>query len=168
MFSKLSRGNVPIRFVKVEAKVETKIEAKVEAKLIGEFDAPFRLKDRIDPIRHTYDFVIVDTPPILAVTDPTSIAPRVDGVLLAMRLSRHTRDLGRRTLEQLRDVGATMAGIVINGVEESDGYGYGSYRYSDYQYYYKSYDDGYGHERNAKEDYFSEDRSESIDADILL
>ena len=122
----------------------------------------------IQVLREKYDYVIVDTPPILAVTDPTSIAPRVDGVLLAMRLSRHTRDLGRRTLEQLRDVGATMAGIVINGVEESDGYGYGSYRYSDYQYYYKSYDDGYGHERNAKEDYFSEDRSESIDADILL
>jgi len=39
--------------------------AKVEAKLIGEFDAPFRLKDRIDPVRHNYDFVIVDTPPTL-------------------------------------------------------------------------------------------------------
>lgn len=119
-------------------------------------------------LREKYDYVIVDTPPILAVTDPTSIAPRVDGVLLAMRLSRHTRDLGRRTLEQLRDVGATMSGIVINGVEESDGYGYGSYRYSDYQYYYKSYDDGYGHEGKAKEDYFSEDRSDSNDAEILL
>ena len=101
-------------------------------------------------------------------TDPTSIAPRVDGVLLAMRLSRHTRDLGRRTLEQLRDVGATVSGIVINGVEESDGYGYGTYRYSDYQYYYKSYDYGYGNEGKAKEDYYSEDKAESTDADILL
>ncbi|MEJ7590168.1 MAG: polysaccharide biosynthesis tyrosine autokinase [Planctomycetaceae bacterium] len=116
----------------------------------------------LEVLREKYDYVIVDTPPILAVTDPTSIAPRVDGVLLAMRLGRNTRDLGRRTLDQLRDVGATVSGIVINGVEESDGYGYGS------QYYYKSYDYGYGHEGKAKEDYFSEERSESTDADIVL
>ncbi len=44
-----------------------------------------------------------------------------------MRLSRHTRDLGRRTVEQLRDVGATISGIVVNGVEERDAYGYGNY-----------------------------------------
>ena len=122
----------------------------------------------LEVLREKYDYVIVDTPPVLAVTDPTSIAPRVDGVLLAMRLSRHTRDLGRRTLEQLRDVGATVSGIVINGVEESDGYGYGSYRYSDYQYYYKNYNYAYDNEGKAKGDYFSEDRSESTDADIVL
>ena len=122
----------------------------------------------LEVLREKYDYVIIDTPPILAVTDPTSIAPRVDGVLLAMRLSRHTRDLGRRTLEQLRDVGATISGIVINGVEESDGYGYGTYRYSDYQYYYKSYDYGYGNEGKAKEDYYTEDKAESSDADVVL
>jgi Mrp family chromosome partitioning ATPase len=82
-----------------------------------------------------------------------------------MRLSRHTRDLGRRTLEQLRDVGATVTGIVINGVEESDGYGYGSYRYSDYQYYYKSYGHNYGDIGKLREDYFSEELAESSGAD---
>ena len=122
----------------------------------------------LEVLREKYDYVIVDTPPILAVTDPTSIAARVDGVLLAMRLSRHTRDLGRRTLEQLRDVGATVSGIVINGVEEADGYGYGTYRYSDYQYYYKSYDYGYSKEGKSKDDYYSEDQADSTDADILL
>ena len=122
----------------------------------------------LEVLRQKYDYVIIDTPPILAVTDPTSIAPRVDGVLIAMRLSRHTRDLGRRTLEQLRDVGATVSGIVINGVEESDGYGYGTYRYSDYQYYYKSNDYGYGNEGKAKEDYYSDDQAESTDANIVL
>ncbi len=124
----------------------------------------------LEVLREKYDYVIIDTPPILAVTDPTSIAPRVDGVLLAMRLSRHTRDLGRRTLEQLRDVGATVSGIVINGVEEADGYGYGSYRYSDYKYYYKSYDYGYGKGGKGKDDYFAEDKSEAAttDADVVL
>ncbi len=39
--------------------------AKIESKLVGEFDAPFRLKDRFDPLRGHYDFIIIDTPPTL-------------------------------------------------------------------------------------------------------
>jgi chromosome partitioning protein len=39
--------------------------AKFESKLIGEFDAPFRLKDRLEPLTSYYDFIIIDTPPTL-------------------------------------------------------------------------------------------------------
>lgn len=39
--------------------------AKLEGKLVGELDAPFRLKDRLDPIIRNYDVVIIDTPPTL-------------------------------------------------------------------------------------------------------
>lgn len=39
--------------------------AKLEGKLVGELDAPFRLKDRLDPISNAYDVVIIDTPPTL-------------------------------------------------------------------------------------------------------
>lgn len=39
--------------------------AKFESKLIGEFDAPFRLKDRIDGASKKYDYVLIDTPPTL-------------------------------------------------------------------------------------------------------
>jgi chromosome partitioning protein len=39
--------------------------AKFESKLIGEFDAPFRLKDRMDGLTKIYDFIIIDTPPTL-------------------------------------------------------------------------------------------------------
>ncbi len=39
--------------------------AKLEGKLIGELDAPFRLKDRIDPVNLHYDIVVIDTPPTL-------------------------------------------------------------------------------------------------------
>jgi chromosome partitioning protein len=39
--------------------------AKLEARLVGELDAPFRLKDKIDPIANNYDVVILDTPPTL-------------------------------------------------------------------------------------------------------
>jgi chromosome partitioning protein len=39
--------------------------AKIESKLIGEFDAPFRLKDRIESLTKVYDYIIIDTPPTL-------------------------------------------------------------------------------------------------------
>jgi len=118
----------------------------------------------IEVLREKFDYVIIDTPPILAVTDPTSVAPRVDGVLLAMRLSRHTRDLGRRTLEQLRDVGAMVSGIVINGVDEADGYGYGSYRYADYKYNSGSY----GYVGKGNNDYYSDEHEVSAGSEKLL
>jgi chromosome partitioning protein len=39
--------------------------AKLEAKLVGELDAHFRLKDRLESVRGTYDFIVIDTPPAL-------------------------------------------------------------------------------------------------------
>jgi chromosome partitioning protein len=39
--------------------------AKLEAKLVGEMDAHFRLKDRLEPIRENYEFIVIDCPPTL-------------------------------------------------------------------------------------------------------
>jgi len=39
--------------------------AKLESKLVGDFDAPFRLKDRIEPFRLNYSVIVIDTPPTL-------------------------------------------------------------------------------------------------------
>jgi chromosome partitioning protein len=39
--------------------------AKFESKLLGEFDAPFRLKDRIEALTKLYDYILIDTPPTL-------------------------------------------------------------------------------------------------------
>lgn len=39
--------------------------AKFESQMVGEFDAPYRAKDRLDPLRYRYSFIILDTPPTL-------------------------------------------------------------------------------------------------------
>ena len=59
-------------------------------------------------MRDKYDFVIVDTPPMLAVTDPSVVAPRVDAVLLVLRLTKHARDAASQSIEVLNSLGAVF------------------------------------------------------------
>jgi capsular exopolysaccharide synthesis family protein len=104
-----------------------------------------RFKELLDVIRERYDFVLVDTPPLLAVTDPCVVAPRVDGVLLNIRASKDGRPSAIRAKEILNTLGVTVLGVVVNGVDgdgKSGGYGYDYYSYSYRNGYYRS-DDGY-------------------------
>jgi capsular exopolysaccharide synthesis family protein len=88
-------------------------------------------------LREQYDFVIIDTPPLLAVTDPCIVVPHVDGVILTVRISKNARPHAIRAREILAGLKATVLGVVVNGVGgDSQGYGYDSYRYG---YTYKSY-----------------------------
>ncbi len=88
-------------------------------------------------IREQYDFVIIDTPPLLAVTDPCVVVPHVDGVILTLRISKNARPHALRAKEILATLGASILGLVVNGmVRGKGGYGYDDYRYG---YTYKSY-----------------------------
>ncbi|HEX6985298.1 MAG TPA: polysaccharide biosynthesis tyrosine autokinase, partial [Planctomycetaceae bacterium] len=93
--------------------------------------------------RDRYDFVIVDTPPLLAVSDPGNVACRVDGVLLTLRLGKRTRAKAAEAREILDRVGANVLGIVINGVNSKGESGYRAgyhYTYStSYRYRYGTY-----------------------------
>ena len=95
----------------------------------------------LDTVRKAYDFVIVDTPPLLAVSDPAVVAPRVDGVLLTFRMTKKVRPAAERAREQLAALGANVLGVVVNGWASGGrgyyDYNYGSsygYRYADYEY----------------------------------
>lgn len=89
-----------------------------------------------------YDRVVVDSPPLRAVTDAAIIAPQCGGALLVIRADATTRDAVRAALQSLRNVRAHVLGGVLNDVEPShsrQGYpGGGSYGY----YRSKPLDDG--------------------------
>ena len=63
------------------------------------------------------DVVLVDAPPISAVTDATILSTRVDGVLVVVDSGRTRRDPGRRAAEQLQRVGARVLGAVLTNVK---------------------------------------------------
>jgi capsular exopolysaccharide synthesis family protein len=92
-----------------------------------------RFKDFLDEQRQRYDFVLVDTPPLLAVTDPSVVAARVDGVLMTIRMSRKGRPSAERAKEVLTTLGAKILGVVVNGVDAAGG-SYSAYSYAqDYE-----------------------------------
>jgi capsular exopolysaccharide synthesis family protein len=92
-----------------------------------------RFKDLLDEMRERYDFVLIDTPPLLAVTDPCVVAPRVDGLFLTLRLSRQGRPNAERAKEILVPLGVNILGVVINGVTRRGGSG-GLYAAEQYDY----------------------------------
>lgn len=106
-----------------------------------------RFQEVLTQLKAKYDMVIIDTPPILAVSDPRVVAQRVDGVVLVFRITNKVRPLAERAKEYLSDMGATLLGIVVNGGEKTSEYGYGygygaGYNYTyDYDYQYAEGDD---------------------------
>jgi capsular exopolysaccharide synthesis family protein len=72
-------------------------------------------KEVVDDLRQRYDFVLIDTPPLLEVPDPCIVAERADRVLLSLPLARTDRDQCRAARDLLADVGARVLGVVVSG-----------------------------------------------------
>lgn len=116
-----------------------------------------RFEELLEILREQYDFVIIDSPPLFAVTDPSAVAARVDGVILTIRLAKRTRVEALQAIELLHNHGANTLGVVINGMDKGTGYskGYG-YSYGDYQ---TSYTAAYG--RGNTENPYYKDESDN-------
>jgi non-specific protein-tyrosine kinase len=82
------------------------------------------------------DITIIDSPPLMAVTDAAVLSSRADGVVLVIRPSVTKLQACKQTIEQLKHVGANVLGYVLNEVNiKKSGYKYTYY----YKQYYESY-----------------------------
>ena len=98
-----------------------------------------RFRDLFRRLEEQYEYVIVDSPPLISVSDGMLIAQCCDGAILVVRAGQTPRALIRQSLNQLERGGCRLLGTVLNGVAtESRAYGkyYGGYRkyYGDYYY----------------------------------
>jgi capsular exopolysaccharide synthesis family protein len=84
----------------------------------------------LDELSKRFDRVILDSPPVIAVTDSAIASTLVDGVLFVVRAFKTTQNLCRSGLRTLRDVDAPIAGAVLNAVNLN------RHEYSYYHYYY--------------------------------
>jgi capsular exopolysaccharide synthesis family protein len=107
-----------------------------------------RFQEILGVVRDQYDLVLIDTPPMLAVSDPAVVAPRVEGVLMVLRYSKDGRPSAQRAKQILDTLGVNVLGVVVNAVDyqSPEGkYGYVRHRYS-YGYGYGDLSDhGNGH-----------------------
>ena len=89
----------------------------------------------VEKVASVYDFVLFDTPPVIAVTDAAVLATKVDGVVLIVKSGETSREVIERSRMLLDKVNANLLGVLVNGVNVN--MMYGSY-YQYYQYYYYS------------------------------
>ncbi|WP_437315413.1 GumC family protein [Sorangium sp. So ce385] len=95
-----------------------------------------RFKALLRKLQGRFDRVLIDSPPLVAVTDGTVLSTLVDGTVLVVRAAITTRDFARHGIRALYDVGGKTVGVVLNAVDLNRKE-YGVYHY----YGYKS--DGY-------------------------
>jgi capsular exopolysaccharide synthesis family protein len=82
-------------------------------------------------LREQFDYILIDAPPVLLVTDPLLLAMSVDGVVLVVRAGVTTKPVMKRLRIALQKPNLKALGYVVNGLRaDSEGYGYG-YGYGD-------------------------------------
>ncbi|MGN6133980.1 MAG: CpsD/CapB family tyrosine-protein kinase, partial [Aureliella sp.] len=87
-------------------------------------------KALLDDQKSKYSYVILDCPPVLAVSDPSILAPLADGVLFVAVVDKESRPKTMRAKKILQGVGAKIIGIVVNRSDETtQRYGYEAYGY---------------------------------------
>lgn len=123
----------------------------------------------LDAVRDKFDMIIIDSPPMLAVTDPSNVAPRVDGVILVVRVRKNVKPLAAQAARMLETLEANVLGVVVNGVGSREAKGYGKYGATDGYYnrgsYYKygyGYTYGYSYSYGNKyNEYYDDDHKKN-------
>ncbi len=95
-----------------------------------------RFAEVLKTLAGRYDRVLVDSPPVIAVTDAQIVAALCDVTVLVLRAQKSTRRVTMQACDSLAGVGGRLLGVVVNDVpRKSDRYGYSSgYGYHDYSY----------------------------------
>jgi polysaccharide biosynthesis transport protein len=93
-----------------------------------------RFEAILGELSQRFDRVILDSPPLQVVTDAVVLSKQTDGLILVARAGKTLRDQLKRAANQVRDVGATISGVIVNEFDARSG-GYG--------YYYGGYYGGY-------------------------
>ncbi|MEK6285208.1 MAG: polysaccharide biosynthesis tyrosine autokinase [Acidobacteriota bacterium] len=100
-----------------------------------------RMKNLLLLLAERYDHILIDSPPLIHVTDPVILSSLVDGVILVVHGGKSSRSVVQRARQELSSVGAKVFGVVLNNVDMRRE-GYDEYYYQRYYSNYGEKDDG--------------------------
>ncbi|MDY0150155.1 MAG: polysaccharide biosynthesis tyrosine autokinase [Kiritimatiellia bacterium] len=101
---------------------------------MGIMNSP-RLRAALDEVKDQYDYILLDSPPILGVTDAAILAGEVDGVLLVVQYRKYPKIISLRAKRMIENAGGHLMGSVLNNINimRDDYYYY--YHYTTKKYY---------------------------------
>jgi capsular exopolysaccharide synthesis family protein len=99
-----------------------------------------RMKELLHTLSRKFDHILIDSPPLVSVTDPVILSTMVDGSILVIQAGKCAQELVRRARRDLAVAGARLIGVVLNNVNVKRE-GYDDY---DYYRYTSGYNDGHG------------------------
>jgi capsular exopolysaccharide synthesis family protein len=99
-----------------------------------------RMVEFLNRMKERYDRVVLDCPPISAVSDPLIISAMADGLVYVTKFNKIRREHGRKSIQRIQNAGIHILGVVINDIdfEGKDSYYYSYYYYSN-RYYSSHY-----------------------------
>jgi hypothetical protein len=80
----------------------------------GELIESHSMERLLEQAKATYDLILIDTPPLTAVSDAFPLLRKVDGVAIVGRVGRNRRDVAERLHETLTGAGAPLLGVIAN------------------------------------------------------
>ena len=96
-----------------------------------------RLDKLLEGLKKTFDYIIIDTPPLGSVIDAAVVAKRCDGSVLVLEADRTPKSMAKSVKEQLQAANPNIVGVVLNKVDTHKGSYYGKKYGSYYGKYYK-------------------------------
>lgn len=100
------------------------------AELLGSY----RFHELIHTLSNLYNFIVIDTPPVLGISDPLIVSQQTDGVIIVVKSGETPKEATLETRRLLQSVNAKILGVVLNSIKQS-AMRYGYY-YNYYRYYY--------------------------------
>jgi capsular exopolysaccharide synthesis family protein len=97
-----------------------------------------RMSELVNQLENEWDMVLLDSPPIVAVTDASMISGEIDAIALVVKAGSTERSAVDRALDTMRNVSAPLIGAILNGASQESLGGKYAYYYSYYNYYYQS------------------------------
>ena len=89
------------------------------------------MESLIRTLEQRFDYVLIDMPPVMPVTDTLVLAGKVDGVIVVVEAERISPDIAKEMKDRLAKNGANILGVILNkiDIDSSSSYGYGYYQY---------------------------------------